>query len=100
MIIPPEEHRPASNDRHQAENELAVQGWSQVKLPRTEATRNNMQFIDMMTWCEVHIGQGRVEIESGKIDASDTWYSFSWYGYWNFWFRKETDATAFALRWV
>ncbi len=95
----PAEHVVTANDRHLAELELETQGWTLVKLPRTQPTRINMKFVDMMKWCEDHVGTGRVEIEPGKIDADDMWYSFSWYGYWNFWFRRETDATAFALRW-
>ena len=100
MIHTPQELRPASNDRHLAELELRSQGWTPVNLSRTEPTRQSLQFIDMLKWCEDNIGQGRVEVEPGKIDVDDMWYSFSWYGYWNFWFRKETDATAFALRWA
>ena len=100
MIIPPAEHRPASNERLLAERKLESLGWSVAKLPRTDATRNSMLFIDMMKWCEDNVGVGRVEIHTGIIDDNDMWYSFSWYGYWNFWFRNEQDATLFALRWA
>ena len=97
MITP--EVRAASNDRHLAELELEQQGWTVVKLPRNRQLEMNLQFMDMMTWCEANVGKGRVEIEQGKIDGADRWYSFSWYGYWNFWFRHEQDATMFLLRW-
>ena len=100
MIHTPEEYRPASNDRHLAELALETQGWTVVKLPRDRQRELALQFIDMMTWCEDNIGKGRVEVEQDKIDPTDQWYSFSWYGYWNFWFRNSQDATAFTLRWA
>ena len=96
----PQEHRPTANDRRIAEDELEALGWTPAKLPRTEPTRQSLQFIDMMKWCEDYVGPGRVEVEPGKVDANDMWYSFSWYGSWNFWFRREQDATAFTLRWA
>lgn len=98
MIDIPKEHRPASMERTEAENQLAAQGWHKVILPRT--SRNNPDFIDMLEWCENNIGQGRIEIEAGKINERDHWYTYSWYGYWNFWFRNEADATMFMMKWV
>lgn len=98
MITP--EFRAASNDRHLAEVQLEQLGRIPVKLSRLGQQNNPLQFIEMMKWCEDNIGLGRVEVEQGKIDSADMWYSFSWYGYWNFWFRYERDATLFSLRWA
>ena len=53
----------------------------------------------MMKWCENTFGPGRVEPGANWLDDNDVWYSFSWYGYWTFHFKREKDATAFALRW-
>lgn len=94
-----QEHRAASNDRHKAEDALEYMGWHCVELPRDRQLTIPDQFIQMMRWCEQNIGTGRVEVEQHRIDDGNQWYSFSWYGYWNFWFRHETDATAFTLRW-
>ena len=95
-----QEHRVATRERHLAEDVLEEQGWSLVKLPRDRQLAIPDQFVQMMKWCEDNIGTGRVEIEQNKIDHNDQWYSFSWYGYWNFWFRDEQDAMLFTLRWI
>ena len=90
--------RPVPTSRQEAEAMLAEQGWHKVVLVRHGSLP--MQFIGMMVWCEENIGPGRVEIEKNRIDASDVWYSYSWYGYWDFWFRNKKDATLFTLRWA
>lgn len=94
-----QEHRVVPNERHLAELALEKFGWTNVKLPRDRQLAIPDQFIQMMTWCEKNIGTGRVEVEQHKIDNDDMWYSFSWYGYWNFWFKNHKDATIFTLRW-
>lgn len=94
-----QEHRAATNERHKAEDALEYIGWTCVKLSRDKQLNIPDQFTQMMKWCEDNIGTGRVEVEPDRIDMNDHWYSFSWYGYWNFWFRHEKNATIFVLRW-
>ena len=89
--------RPAVTERVEAEDKLEAAGWILVSLPRE--ARIEEQFISMLAWCGEYIGNGRVEIEAGRINPEERWYSYSWYGYWNFWFQHEKDATLFALRW-
>jgi hypothetical protein len=96
----PQEHRPTANDRRIAEDKLETLGWTLVRIPKERQQALAFNFVHVMKWCEDNTGPGRVEIEPSKIDANDQWYSFSWYGYWDFWFRQETDATAFTLRWA
>jgi hypothetical protein len=90
--------RPAANDRVIAEDQLEAEGWVLVSLRRFSG--NERQCVDMLKWCEDCIGPGRVEIESNRINTDDKWYSYSWFGFWNFWFQHEQDATAFSLRWL
>lgn len=96
----PIEHRTAANDRHLAETALERLGWTRVALSRDKQLTIPAQFIKMMQWCDDNVGTGRVEIEQDRIDDLDMWYSFSWYGYWNFWFRHKRDAVLFTLRWA
>lgn len=91
--------RPAPLERHEAERVLENEGWSVVNIPKDRQQELAFQFADLFNWCEDHIGPGRVEPGSNWLDGYDVWYSFAWYGYWTFHFKREKDATAFALRW-
>ena len=97
-IIPPVHMRPATNERNEAEHALETAGWIRVSLPKYPGDNAEL-FVQMLKWCEDQIGAGRVEIAAGRINNGDRWYSYGWYGYWNFWFQFEQDATAFTLRW-
>ena len=90
--------RPAPWERNDAEHALETAGWIRVALPKTPVDHHSDRFIEMMKWCEDNIGPGRVEIQAGKINNNDLWYSYNWYGYWNFWFQHEQHAMWFILR--
>ena len=96
----PQVHRPSANDRRIAEDALESLGWTLVRIPRERQESLAFEFVHIMAWCETYVGPGQIEVEPRKIDTTSQWYSFSWYGYWDFWFRNSQDATAFTLRWA
>lgn len=92
--------RTAPAERQQAEQVLYKEGWTVVTIPKDlMVVVPNSKIVDMTKWCEEHIGAGRIEPGANWLDGYDVWYMFAWYGYWSFYFKREQDATAFALRW-
>ena len=92
--------RPAPAERQECHQVLVAEGWHQVKVFKSKSVPVNA-FYDMLVWCDDTLGYGRVEpSKSNWLDGEDVWYSFTWFGYHTFYFKHETDATAFALRWV
>jgi len=86
--------RPAPAERQQAQQALAAEGWTAVKISKPHGLASSAP---MMKWCADHIGPGLVE---PKFDSAiDTWYMFTWYGHWAFHFKHAKDATMFAIRW-
>ena len=92
--------RPAAAERIQAEQVLDSEGWTVVKIDKGGRDMDPTAHISMLAWCEKTIGPGRVEPGDNWLDGEDVWYGFTWYGYWNFYFKNERDATMFTLRWA
>jgi len=87
--------RAAPAERHMAEHQLLNQGWQAVRIPKVQPR----SYYSMMKWCEDTLGPGRPEPGHNWLDGEDVWYTFSWFGYYNFHFKNERDATMFILRW-
>ena len=91
--------RAAPAERHQAEHQLLNEGWHAVHIPKVNGD-NTWRFQNMIKWCEDTVGPGRPEPGHNWLDGEDVWYTFGWFGYYNFYFRHGKDASAFALRWL
>ena len=91
--------RTAPAERQQAEQVLQDEGWTSVKILKNLMRVEHSQYHIMIKWCEDTVGSGRMEPGPNWLDSEDAWYSFGWFGYWTFHFKREQDATAFALRW-
>jgi len=91
--------RAAPAERHQAEHQLLNQGWQAVRIPKVEGD-NTWRFHNMTKWCEHTLGLGRPEPGIIGLGLGDVWYTYSWFGYYIFYFKNAKDATAFTLRWA
>lgn len=91
--------RTAPVERQQAEQVLQDEGWASVRIPKNLMRVEPTKYLSMVHWCEDNIGSGRLEPGPNWLDDQDVWYSFTWYGYWTFHFKRSKDATAFSLRW-
>ena len=93
--------RQAPANRHESERILAQdEGWTHVKVTKPKVEPAILHY-KMLIWCDDHLGPGRVEPnQTNWLDDHDVWYSFTWYGYYNFYFKHSKDAVAFTLRWL
>lgn len=92
--------RPAPSDRRRCEQLLIDEEWTRVKIFKSNY-EPVAPYYEMLKWCDDYLGPGRVEpSQSTWLDDYDVWYSFTWYGYYNFYFKHKKDATAFSLRWA
>ena len=93
--------RPAPAERTQAQNTLLDEFWTEVCVAKNKLDSTNKDMFKMMKYCEEMFGPGRIEPSANNwLDEEDVWYVFTWYGYWNFYFKNERDATMFILRWI
>ena len=94
------ENRAASQERNEAERILSeVEGWLHITIPKSKI-EPAVQHYEILKWCEDRLGPGRVEPSQYRwLDGNDVWYSFTWYGYYNFYFKHKNHATMFVLKW-
>lgn len=92
--------RPTPHQRQTIERQLEKINWTKVRVPKTWPPTVNKTLSNMMKHCEDYIGPGRIEPNRWSDDLDDCWYVFAWAGYWNFYFKKPQDATAFILKWA
>lgn len=93
--------RTAPAERHKCEQILEDNGWHLFKVKKEKLEPPVERYLEMVYWCESTLGPGRLEpSQSNWLNGNDVWYSFTWYGYHNFYLKHSKDATAFALRWL
>ena len=83
-----------SGIRKNFQDNLEQLGWTKVRIPKDKVSPEFSIFLND------NIGTGRTFVPAASygLDDTDMWHAVSWFGYINFYFKEESDAMFFKLR--